>query len=82
MLLSKIGMNSKMHEPIKINHLEEAICLGLTIRPIKKSIRPIPQAISCLPTETQLKSMNKNGYEFKLNGKKATLKSVLKLIEK
>lgn len=25
---------------------------------------------------------NKNGYEFKLNGKKATLKSVLKLIEK
>ena len=38
--------------------------------------------ISCLPTETQLKSMNKNGYEFKLNGKKATLKSVLKLIEK
>lgn len=46
---------------------------------------------SCLPTETQLKSMNKNGYEFnmnkngyefKLNGKKATLKSVLKLIEK
>ena len=37
--------------------------------------------ISCLPTETQLKSMNKNGYEFKLNGKKATLKSVLKLVE-
>lgn len=37
---------------------------------------------SCLPTESQLKSMNKNGYEFKLNGKNATLKSVLKLIEK
>jgi hypothetical protein len=46
-----------MHEPMKINHFDEAICLGLIKRPIKKRMTPIIQAIICFisdPGATEL----------------------------
>lgn len=51
MLFNRIGVRSKIHELVKINHLDEAICLGLMNRPIKKRSRPIIQAIICLIKE-------------------------------
>jgi hypothetical protein len=50
-LLNKIGINRKTQQTMKINHFDEAICLGLTSRPIKNKTMPIPQAISCLTTK-------------------------------
>jgi len=48
-LFKRMGSRRRMHEPIKMAHLEEEICLGLICRPTRKRMAPRSQAMNCFP---------------------------------